>query len=145
MNALSSFQDWCKGVPLPNSALHPPQSGFQSSQPTSAHSRLRHCMCHTSPTGSFSEQHLFFRKLEVEMLREDPLPLPLSGPFHPRDSLCYSATQACCPCLGPGAYAALWFSSSGSVLIYCGKGHEKAKFSLSKTRSNSTHLALPVS
>lgn len=44
-------------------------------------------MCHTSPTSSFSEEHLFVRKSEVEMLR-DPLPLNLSGSFDPRDSLC---------------------------------------------------------
>lgn len=138
MSAQSRFQDLCESVPLPNSASHQPKCGFQSSQPTGAHSRVRHCMCRTSPTSSFSEDRLIFKKLEVEMLKEDPLVQTLSGSFHPRDSLCYSATQACCPCLGLGTYAAVWFPSSGSVHIYCGKGHEKATFSLSKARSNST-------
>lgn len=98
-----------------------------------------------SPANSFSEERLIFRKLELETLREHLLPQPLSGPSHPRDSLCCSATQACC--LGGGglgAYAAVRFPSSESVHIYCGKGHEKAKFSLGKTRSSSTYLALPL-
>lgn len=81
------FKDPCQGCSPAQFYFTPLWSGFQSSKPTSAHSRVRDCMCHTSPTSSFSEEHLFVRKLEVEMLREDPLPLTLSGPFHPGDSL----------------------------------------------------------
>lgn len=81
------FRISVKGVPLPNSASYS-QRDFQSSEPTGAHSRVRECMCHISPSTSFSEEHHFVRKLEAEMLREDPLPLTLSGSFDPRDSLC---------------------------------------------------------
>lgn len=37
---------------------------------TALYRGVGHCICHVSPASIFAEEHLIFRKLEVEALRE---------------------------------------------------------------------------